>query len=231
MIFPPRAITTKLWISHLYSIQKSPTETNLFLFRNKPVLRINLIGLIIETHINPAKTYASITIDDGSGSITVKAWNEDAASLLGYAVGDLALVIGRFRDGQPPYLLSEVVRKLSPAWLQYRKLELTQLYGNAPAVLQSSSPSLQQTQRSSHEDEEPSFVVVEEKIDETPAAPTSKRSVVAQLIETLNSGDGADYSLVVQQSGLSEQEAEHVIQELIKDGEVFQNKPGKLCSL
>ncbi len=221
-----RAPGLKVWISHLFNLQKSPQDPNVFFFQQYKLSRVNILGVVVETYVNKENSYATLTLDDGSGRIVVKAWKEDVPNLQRFHTGEVALVLGRVKEGSPYYIQSEVARPLSETWLQFRKAELLKLYGQAPAA-----PVVKFTPRqsSSSDDEEMMTAVVEEKIDDTPS--TNARGKILQLIESLNTGDGADYTQVVQQSGVSEAQAEQFIQDMLKDGEVFQMKPGRLALL
>jgi len=64
---------------------------------------------------------ASFVVDDGSGLILVRRFdNQDAPS-----VGIPLCVIGRLRDSGERYIACEVAKAIAPAWIEVRRLELS----------------------------------------------------------------------------------------------------------
>jgi DNA replicative helicase MCM subunit Mcm2 (Cdc46/Mcm family) len=51
---------------------------------------------------------------------------------------------------------------------------------------------------------------------------------ILNLIKDLDDGDGADLNQVITKSGLTEQQVQPVIEELIKLGEIYEPKPSKI---
>lgn len=90
------------------------------------VVRTNLIANIIEKYIQEGeKKYASLTLDDGSGQIKLKAFGDDVDKLSQFNQGDTILVIGLLRTwNNEIYLTPEIIKKKEPSFLLVRKLEI-----------------------------------------------------------------------------------------------------------
>ena len=96
----------------------------------KKVSRVNLVGCVIDKFTG--ENYISANLDDSSGVISLKLWQENTSLFLNVDVGDLVLIVGKLKEyNNSRYVTPEVVRKLdNPLWLKIRKLELTREYGN-----------------------------------------------------------------------------------------------------
>src|SRR3989338_10538680 len=83
----------------------------------KKVVRVNAIANVIEKYIQEGeKKYGSITLDDGSGQIKVKAFGDDVDKFTKFNQGDTVIVIGLLRTwNNEIYLTSEIIRKKEPA--------------------------------------------------------------------------------------------------------------------
>ena len=96
------------------------------------VARVNLIANVIDKYIQEdEKKFASITLDDSSGQIKLKAFGEDVEKLKAFEQGDTILTIGLIREwNKEVYLLPEIMKKKEPEYLLLRKLEIDK---NKPA--------------------------------------------------------------------------------------------------
>ena len=132
-------------------------------------------------------------------------------------VGDLILLVGKVREyNNAIYVSPDIIKKIdNPSWAKLRKNELVQLYGQPALVTQE--------QESIRNEPAPETIVQEERVTEEPV---NKRQTILDLIENLSSPEGADRIKVILQSRVTEADA--IIQELIKEGEVFEASPGKL---
>ena len=93
---------------------------------NLKIVRTNLIANVIEKYIQEGeKKYASLTLDDGSGQIRLKAFGDDVDKLIQFNQGDTILVIGLVRIwNNELYLTPEIIKKKEPSYLLVRKLEI-----------------------------------------------------------------------------------------------------------
>lgn len=210
----------KVWIADLvrgnYVRGEEQFDAGYINIKNKKVSRVNLISGVVDKF--SGGNYSSLTLDDGSGTISIKAWGDDTKLFLDVEVGDLVLVVGKVKQyGGSVYIVPEVVKKTgNPLWLKLRKLELQKEYGN---IAREDKAVLGEFNDDSNE----VVTVVEERVQEK--SPMS-REVILSLVESLDFGDGADLDKVVEESRIAE--ARNVIQELVQEGEIFELHSGKL---
>jgi len=158
------------------------------------------------------KNYLSITIDDGSFSIRLKAWREDTKLLQNVNQGDLVLVIGKMKQfNEELYIIPEIVKLIDDPNIELiRKLELLGELGK-PIKLQSNEVNEINLDK---EYEEPikdnSFSISRQK--------------VLDLIESLSTEQGVKIDEIIEKSGLGE-EAEQILNDLLKEGEIYQPRP------
>jgi RPA family protein len=198
-------------------------EPNYVKVGDRNVSRVNLLGTVISVSGETGFNYEQVTVDDGTGTISVRAFNQPGF-LAGFAVGDVVLVIGRPRQyGNEIYILPEIVKHFdSPKWIEVRHLELKLLAATHPtaaAPVAQAEPTIAAVHEESVEEGAEAGPKKDEK-QETP----SRR--VFGLIKMLDDGRGADFDLVVAKSGING--AENIIMTLMEVGEVFEIRPGKL---
>ena len=212
----------KVWIADLISGRyvkgQEQFESGYVEIKGNKISRVNIVGGVIDKF--SGNNYVSVNLDDGSGVLRLKVWNEFVSLFSEVSVGDLVLIVGKVRDyNNSIYVAPEVVRKLdNPLWFKARKLELTKKYGEVQRV-ENVTPEVSV---GNSEDDEMVMNVVEEKMGDS----GSSREVLLSLIEKLDFGDGADLGEVVKKSGFNE--ANQIVEDLLRDGEVFEIHKGKL---
>ena len=205
-----RQIAEKLWIGDLKDgqyIKEEGLRPNYVLLKNDhKVSRVNLIGTVVSS--NKDTGYTNIYLDDGSGKISVRAFEQNPA-MDSLSIGDPVFIIGRPREyGQEIYVLPEIIKKiLNMNWLEVRLLELKK-----NKVVQS-VPTAEDSFKDNKD------AVEEEVVEDKSLAP------VRTAIKKLDSGSGADYENIIKECG---SDAEQVISTLLKNGDVFEVSPGKL---
>lgn len=249
-----RQTAHKIWISMLhngkYIKRMGEYEPNYVEHNGKEIGRVNIIGTITSKYNTEDKGYVALTVDDGSASIRIKAWKEDALAIEKYKAGDLVQVVGKPKEyNEEIYISPELVTPLPDPNLELlRKLELLRDHGkirltnyNVPAsTLKQGVPvaSVLTTKKFEEEkigaEEEKVFNVErapmkEEKLVVEPAE--TNRQKILSLIEKLAGDDGAQIDNLIKASGLDEEEVEIITQELLKEGEIYQNRPGRLSIL
>src|SRR3989338_7071107 len=104
-----------------YVKEEGEWTPNYVLVGETQVSRVNLIATVVSA----SKDSNSLIIDDGSGKISLRAFNDN--KILGNIdIGDIVLVIARPREfSQEKYLVPEIIKKIeNHKWLRVRKLEL-----------------------------------------------------------------------------------------------------------
>jgi len=222
--FPKRQTAYKFWIKDITNASPLNQEgINLFDIREKQVSRVNVISVVVNKQINEDKTFSTITLDDGTETIRAKTWREDIQKLESVNIGDPVIVIGKIRIyGNELSIMPEIVKKQEPEWLLVRKQELEKEYAKPEEKEISQEPvqkqEIQQPQQ-----------IIEEQVIGTPTE--TSRQKILELIEKDTAPEGAEISSLIQNSGLKEQETESIIEELLKEGEVFQPRTGFLKAI
>lgn len=213
--FPQRRTAYKFWIKDITNATPISQEgIHLFEIRGKEASRVNIIATVIDKQTNEEKTFSTITLDDGTETIRIKTWREDIKKLEEINIGDPIIVIGKIRfQGNEFFIIPEIIKKQEPDWLLVRKKELEKECGK---------PEEKEQQIKSKE-EIPQAIIEEEVVGETTE---TARQRILELIE--KETEGAQINQIIQRSGLKEEEAEKTIDELLKEGEIFQPRTGFL---
>jgi len=92
----------------------------------KQIVRVNLIANIIDKYVQDGeKKYATVSLDDGTGQIKLKAFGEDIEKFIQLNQGETILVIGLLRTwNNEIYITPEIIKKKEPAYLLVRKMEI-----------------------------------------------------------------------------------------------------------
>jgi len=208
-----RQTANKIWVSNLLKGESYKEEgeygINYILVNNTKISRVNLIGTLVDIYKNELGNYISILLDDGSGAIKCRNWNEDLKMYEGVGIGSIVLVVGKVKEkNEEIYVVPEIVRLMDPIWLKIRNLELKKLYG-VP----------EKSEYSSKKEEDSEFANEE-------ASSGNHRQKILNLIE--ESGEGITYDQLISKSDLSEGEVNKVVGDLIKEGEIYEPKSGVL---
>jgi len=165
------------------------------------VSRANVMGVVTQ------ELDDGYVLDDGSGQLKMKTFEERVA----LSVGTPVQVIGRPRVYAGELFLNyEIVKEIDPAWLEFRKEELKKV---DPVV------------------EAPQNKIVETEGEEVHVK-TNSENIFTKVIDTIrsfdkkNDGQGADVESVLAE--LDDPEAEHVVNSLLEEGEIFEIKPGRV---
>ena len=131
-----RNIAYKLRIGDILK-GKAVSEEGKFLFLelgNRKVVRVNILANCVDKFVQDGeKKYISLTLDDASGQIRIKAFGDDIEKLKGIMQGDTLQVIGNIREWNSElYALPEIIKKVDPRWLLVRKLEIQNSRKNSP---------------------------------------------------------------------------------------------------
>ena len=209
----PRQTAYKIWIKDLldgeFLKEEGEFQPGYIKINGLKVSRINIIGTITDKYLNTGGNFLSLVIDDSSGLIKINCWKEDVALFNKIEVGDPVLLIGKIKQKNERYLLPEIMRKITnKSWATLRFLELTKIYGKRTFE---EKPVLEPQQA----EYDGGFSVI-------------NRQRVLNIIEKFNDLEGVEFLDLIETSGLNKVEAEKIINELIKEGEIFEFKKGRL---
>lgn len=179
------------------------------------VSRVNVMAVIT---VKPENDVNSLIVDDGTGELHLRIF-ENKSEFEKVSIGDCVLIVGRPREyNGGKYVIPEIVKKVDPSWLKVRKKELEALPHNSSSLLAN-----------------PIKVQEEAKIQKIPA--TSKQSVepvedesptdkVYSFIKKQDKGDGVDVDFIIEVSQVIN--AENIVNEFLKNGDIFEIKPGRV---
>jgi len=167
--------------------------------RKLTVSRVNLTGFVVRK--NPGQGYDEFMIDDGSGSILVRNFESSIAEL---NVGDIVRVIGRIREyNTSRYIIPEIVKRLqTKKMIELHSLEIK------TTITPKSSPASKPLLAKKNAEE------------------TSPKQQVFELVKELDSENGADIQDIAAKCQLENVDA--IINDLIRDGEIFKVGPSRL---
>ena len=161
--------------------------------------RVNVVGFVTSKSSSPSP-YQSISLDDGTGKVSIREFENKL--IKNVDVGDLVLFVGRPRKFQGSvYLVPEIVKKMDNLdWAQVRKKELGIEVKTEPAAAL------------------PIPIIGPNETDE--------KEIVCSLIRKMDSGSGVGFEEVVKNVNLPD--AGQVLDNLLKNGDLFEVTPGRL---
>lgn len=185
--------------------------------RGVNVSRANIVGVVVAKQSSEMAGNESIMLDDGSGRISVRSFEQRDFSSI--KVGDLVMLIGRPKEyGNEVYIVPEIIKALSDKrWVDVRKTELG-ILNKKSDYAQTDEKGTGPMENGFFEDE-----VKTEDIEKETESPTEK---ILSMIKDMDKGDGADFDSVIKNSQV--ENAETRIKDLLKKGEIFELRPGKL---
>ncbi len=101
-------------------------ESDYIQLNDKKVSRVRIIATVVNKYSN--ENSGTLVIDDGTGVINVRAWENEFHLIDKINIGDLIEIIGRVRKyNEDIYLIPEILKKTTPNWYILRKLELSKI--------------------------------------------------------------------------------------------------------
>ena len=93
--------------------------------QDKQIVRVNIIANVVDKFIAEGeRPYGTLTMDDATGQVRLKAFGEDLSKIQDFNLGDTLLVIGLLRTWNDElYVTPEIIRKKDPQYLLVRKME------------------------------------------------------------------------------------------------------------
>jgi RPA family protein len=209
-----RQVAYKLMIKNIiesnYIKEEGWNPNYLELKNGKQISRVNIIGTIIDKQFDTNQNYQNLTIDDGTGNISLRSF-EDNPILENLNIGESILVIGRPREfGNQRYVVIEIIKKIQEkGWIELRKKELNNTLKNSNNAIETTQPL----------ENPPSQTKIEEEVI------TEDKDLIS-IIKELDNGGGVAMNDVIEKS--KDVNAEKKINNMIKIGELFEIKPGKI---
>ena len=205
-----RLIAHKLWLNNLnensFVSSKGEFEPNYLLLNEKRISRVNIIANVMNKFKSEDGNYCAITIDDGSAQIRLKTWREDTKILDKIDIGNIILVIGKIKNyNNEIYILPEIVKKVNANDELLRKLELIKEYG------------LPKEERL--EEKEPEVIY-----EEINFGSSDLRNKILNLIEKYEEKLGVTLEEIKTELHANLDEINKVLEELLKEGQIYEVK-------
>jgi len=196
--------------------------------------RARMVGTVVEKFQSDDGRFASITIDDGTGAIRARVFENDLKMISGFESGDLVSVVGKvksFRD--ETYVAPDFVRKLDdPNGETLFRLEvLRDVYDKKKMADEIRSMHDQMSEEELTDyvmqkygmDRQSLNVVLQAKSDRV-----DYRPLILDLVSKLDQGEGAEIAKILEGAKLDESIAESAISELLESGDLYEPVVGKL---
>lgn len=250
-----RLTAHKVWIKDIingkyFQVDDRWEPNYLITPRGRKISRIRIIGVVVNKFTNDESTYASITLDDTTDTIRIKAWEADVAKLDSINIGKTIDLIGKVKEyGDELYIVPEVIVPLKDHnWELVRRLELLKIYLSHEKIRElvlndksefDSPATLRETLHSRYglDPDIIDAVLLSEKTDDLPQegenddeeaskdSGEAKRAMLT-LIDELDDGAGVSYSDLEAKATIDKTQVEDIIRELITEGEIFEPRTG-----
>ncbi len=172
------------------------------------VRRVNILATVVDKSQVDERAYKSVIVDDGTDQVQLRFFGSEGTEgdLFGKVeVGNFSVIIGKLRKyGDSVYVSPEIIKKLGDVkWADFRRLEL-RARGGAKAVT-SKPAALPKIEKD---------VVNRDKME------------IYTIVKQLDGGRGADLLEVAAKA--ANPNADLIIREMVKAGDLFEVLPGKL---
>jgi len=195
--------------------------------------RVNLMSVVVSEPV-PDLNFNTFVIDDGTGRLPVRLFGEQSPAV-DVKLGEIILLIGRPREfNQQIYIVPEIIKKIENSkWIDYRKLELEleeqRIAAKAPEkpktepIMQATPPPVDEAKED--ESQAPAVETIADKA-EADEKPLNTIDKIIGIIKQLDKGDGAETEDVISVSKVDN--AESIVDNLLKEGEIFEVRSGKI---
>jgi RPA family protein len=180
------------------------------------ISRVNLIATIVSEpeDVGPSSV---IMVDDSSGQIQVRTF-DNTITLDNLEVGNIIVLIGKIREyNQEKYIIPEIIKIVEDQkWVTIREKEIEFLEKNLEKQPIEESKDTEETTIEKNQETEDLEEIIE-------SSPTED---IYNLIKKIDNGQGALIDDIIAESG--KKNTEQIIDNLLKEGEVFEISPGRI---
>ncbi len=205
--------------------------------------RVRVLATVVDKFVAESGKFASITLDDGTDTIRAKIFN--ALSLPeSVNTGNIVYVIGRVKEYQGEiYIMPEVItqcentnmemlfelemRQQMEEWKRKREIVLE----HKAQVSDLAELKRFLRERFGIDEEEVEGIMASSETEEETIEEKDNKQKLLELIVMVDTGQGCDYTDLMEQSGVSEEDVDSAINELLEEGVCFEPKPGKIKKL
>lgn len=198
------------------------------------ISRVAICGTVVERYDSGGGNFSSLTIDDGTDAIHVKAFNEGVDSIRGISNGDFVIVVGKIKGYMDEnFVVPEIVKRVNdPNFETFWKLErLNEIYEKKKVIDGIKNMQSQMNfeeiaeyakEKLGIEEEGLRFVLEGTKME------VDYKPQILDLIEKSDEGSGVEIAKLLELSNLDENIVENTLNELIAEGAVYEPSVGKL---
>ena len=225
-----RATAIKLYINHILSGTYVKDDGNNYLetFWGVHVSRVHILGTIVRKWVpranNESKSdrtpQASLTVDDGTETIRLKAWKDDIKIFEDFQLGDIIDVIGHVREYETEkYIAPEIIKRIeNPNWELIHEISLIESLHRLKSDRNPPKISVEAPQIRSKGSED-------SKMDKNPKSIFKDK--IVDLIRNLDEGQGVSSNQLKSNIKIPEIEFQNAMMDLINEGTIYQPSPGK----
>ncbi len=225
-----------------YNIEEGFTPNYILTSDGRKISRVRVLGTAVSVFESEDAQFNSITIDDGTDTIRVKTF-KGMKLLKSFNNGDLLDVIGKVREYNGEiYIIPEIVHKVDD--FNFETLRMLEIIENENEW-KKKIELVKENKDKMGVDELKKYLSDHHGIKETEVEsiisvisspkPEEKKEnyelKVLEIINKLDDGEGASYSDIITESGLSESIVDSVVNQLLMDGICFEPRPGRIKKL
>jgi len=209
-----REIAYKVNLSQIingkYIKEEGWNPNKILLDDGRSVSRVNIIAVVVSSF---GEGFKQLTIDDGTARISLRSF-DDNNIFKDVAVEDIIFLIGRPREyNNEKFIIPEIIKKVQdPEWVEVRKRELELISRVYKQKEKSEKSETKAKIENSYATEEISEYAVYDKMIE--------------IIKKLDTGSGTNIDDIIKFSKVNN--AEQIVTELIKRGEIFEIGRGRV---
>ncbi len=193
-------------INGRYVKDEAEFSPNYIQLNDLKISRANIIGIVVSIEDN---SNISFVLDDGTAKIPIRSF-EQISSIPEIKIGSIINVIGRPREfSSEKYIVPEIIKETDEKWMRVRKLEIGKI----------SLPEEQKEQANE-------MPVTEEKIENNQEGILSNQEKIIQYIKKNDQGQGIEIENII--NNLQIDNCEKLVENMLKEGDLFENLPGKL---
>lgn len=226
-----RLTAFKVWLSDIKKAEyiQQENSSDYIEINGREVSRVNVIASVVDKH--DAENFSSLTIDDGSAQIRLRAFSDFMSKLKGISTGDIILTIARIKSfNNETYLLPEILKKVSAKHALLRRLELILEHGKREPGNQ-----IQHTfiQTASEQKSQKSIETTETKEAQENANEGNSLNILKDklkiFIEKMDEGEGVEISRLTEKFEEKDKQSIYkFLEDFLSSGEAYEPRPGKI---
>ncbi len=199
------------------------------------VTRARVMGTVVEKFVREDQGYATLRLDDGSETISLRGWREGVPELNRLNVGSTVDIIGRVGEFEGEiYLVPELILPVNdPNWELVRELEIVEsrrealVRGVRPQTMSTAKLGPTQLKIELPQPTPPTESTPEEEEPPLPEVPDEIKKRVVLALEKLDKGNGATPVEVSVELNLPQAQVEDALRVILVKGDIFEPVAGR----